>query len=86
MSSKPKQDLPTEEETDEDFMTRITQPRIWTVFKSEFIFQVFIDERFDEVLDMFKVIYYTINIVRLLYYVIRKRGVKHIWKSFVIIA
>ncbi|CAI6355773.1 unnamed protein product [Macrosiphum euphorbiae] len=54
MSSKPKQDLPAEEETDEDFMTRITQPRIWTVFKSEFIFQVFVEERFDEVLDMFK--------------------------------
>jgi len=61
MSSKPKQDLPAEEETDEDFMTRITQPRIWTVFKSEFIFQVFVDERFDEVLDMFKVIYHDIN-------------------------
>jgi len=60
MSSKPKQDLPTEEETDEDFMTRITQPRIWTVFKSEFIFQVFVEERFDEVLDMFKVIYHNI--------------------------
>lgn len=56
--SKWKQDLLTEEETDEDFMTRITQPRIWTNFKSEFIFQVFIDERFDEVLDMFKVIIY----------------------------
>ncbi|XP_022169568.1 uncharacterized protein LOC111033228 isoform X2 [Myzus persicae] len=54
MSSKPKQDLPAEEETEEDFMTRITQPRMWTVFRSEFIFQVFVDERFDEVLDMFK--------------------------------
>jgi hypothetical protein len=59
--SKLKQDLLSEEETDEDFMTRITQPRIWTIFKSEFIFQVFIDERFDEILDMFKVIYYDIN-------------------------
>lgn len=56
--SKLKQDLPSEEETDEDFMTRITQPRIWTIFKSEFIFQVFIDERFDEILDMFKVIFF----------------------------
>ncbi|XP_025191114.1 uncharacterized protein LOC112591481 [Melanaphis sacchari] len=52
--SKLKKDSPSKEETDEDFMTRITQPRIWTIFKSEFIFQVFIDERFDEVLDMFK--------------------------------
>lgn len=59
--SKLKQDLPSEEETDEDFMTRITQPRIWTIFKSEFIFQVFIDERFDEILDMFKVIFFVIN-------------------------
>lgn len=59
--SKLKQDLPSEEETDEDFMTRITQPRIWTIFKSEFIFQVFIDERFDEILDMFKVNFFDIN-------------------------
>jgi len=61
--SKLKQDLPSEEETDEDFMTRITQPRIWTIFKSEFIFQVFIDERFDEILDMFKVIFFLILII-----------------------
>lgn len=54
--SKRKQDLTVEEETDEDFMTRITQPRIWTIFKSDFIFQVFTDERIDEVLDIFKVI------------------------------
>lgn len=54
--SKRKQDLTVEEETDEDFMTRITQPRIWTIFKSDFIFQIFTDERIDEVLDIFKVI------------------------------
>lgn len=53
--SKIKQDIAAEEETDEDFMTRITQPRIWTVYKSNFVFQVFTDERLDEVLDMFKV-------------------------------
>lgn len=54
--SKQKQDLIVEEETDEDFMTRITQPRIWKIFKLDFIFQVFTDERIDEVLDIFKVI------------------------------
>lgn len=53
--SKKKQDVIVEEETDEDFMTRITQPRIWTIFKSDFIFQVFTDERIDDILDMFKV-------------------------------
>jgi hypothetical protein len=53
--SKKKQDITIEEETDEDFMTRITQPRIWTTFKSDFLFQVFTDERMDEILDMFKV-------------------------------
>lgn len=53
--SKRKQDLTVEEETNEDFMTRTTQPRIWAVFKSDFIFQVFTDERSDEVLNMFKV-------------------------------
>lgn len=53
--SERKQDLAAGEETDEDFMTRITQPRIWTVFKSDFIFQIFTDERMDEVLNMFKV-------------------------------
>lgn len=52
-----RQDLVADEETDEDFMTRITQPRIWTVFKSDFIFQIFTDERMDEVLNMFKVIF-----------------------------
>lgn len=52
---KRKQDLVVDEETDEDFMTRITQPRIWSVFKSDFIFQVFTEERIDEALDMFKV-------------------------------
>lgn len=52
---KRKQDLVVEEETDEDFMTRITQPRIWTVFKSDYIIQVFTEERIDEALDMFKV-------------------------------
>lgn len=52
---KRKQDLVVDEETDEDFMTRITQPRIWTVFKLDFIFQVFTEERIDEALDMFKV-------------------------------
>lgn len=45
-----------EQETDEDFMTRITQPRVWTIFKFDFVFQLFTDERLDEVLDMFKVI------------------------------
>lgn len=53
--SERKQDLVADEETEEDFMTRITQPRIWTVFKSDFIFQIFTDERMDEVLNMFKV-------------------------------
>lgn len=53
--SKKKQDVIVEEESDEDFMTRITQPRIWTTFKSDFLFQVFTDERMDEILDMFKV-------------------------------
>lgn len=53
---KQKQDLRVEEETDEDFMTRITQPRIWTVFKLDFICQVLPDDRIDEVLEMFKVI------------------------------
>lgn len=53
--SKRKQDLTVEEETDEDFMTRITQPRIWTILKSDFIFQMFTDERIDEVIDIFKV-------------------------------
>lgn len=55
--SERRQDLAAAEETDEDFMTRITQPRIWTVFKSDFIFQVFTDERMDEVINMFKVIF-----------------------------
>lgn len=55
--SQQRQDLATDEETDEDFMTRITQPRIWTMFKSDFIFQIFTDERMDEVLNMFKVIF-----------------------------
>jgi len=54
--AKRKQDSTVEEETEEEFMTRVTQPRIWVVFKSDFVFQVFTDERIDEVLDMFKVI------------------------------
>lgn len=44
------------EEIDEDIMTRITQPRVWTIFKFDFVFQMFTDERLDEILDMFKVI------------------------------
>jgi len=54
--AKRKQELTMEEETEEEFMIRITQLRIWTIFKSDFIVQVFSDERIDEVLDMFKVI------------------------------
>lgn len=61
--SKRKQELTVEEETDEDFMTRITQPRIWLIFKSDFIFQVFTDERIDEVLDIFKVIIFILSLV-----------------------
>ncbi|VVC29770.1 Acyl-CoA N-acyltransferase,GNAT domain [Cinara cedri] len=55
MSEQRNQDLSTvQDETDEDFMTRITQPRLWTIFKFDFVFQLFTDERIDEVLDMFK--------------------------------
>lgn len=61
-----------ENETDEDFMTRITQPRVWTIFKLDFVFQLFTDERLDEVLEMFKVIilyfYDGYNCIILLYY------------------
>jgi len=55
--SKQKQQLTVVEKTDEDFMTRISQPRIWEVLKSDFLFQVLTDERMDDVLDMFKVIF-----------------------------
>lgn len=56
--SKRNQDLIiVDEETDEDFMARITHPRIWTTFKLDFIFQIFTDDRLDEILDMFKVIF-----------------------------
>lgn len=53
--SKRKQETKVDEETDEDFMTRISQPRIWTIFKLDFVYQVLPDERVDEVLDIFKV-------------------------------
>lgn len=56
MSKRKQNSITVEEETDEEFMTRITHPRIWTIFKLDFIFQIITDERIEEILDMFKVI------------------------------
>lgn len=58
MSRRKQNSIVIEEETDEEFMARITHPRIWTILKLDFIFQIITDDRIEEIVDMFKVILY----------------------------
>lgn len=52
--SKQKQDLSVEE-TEEEFITRLTQPRIWSTLGTNYFIQSMPEERLEEVLNLFKV-------------------------------
>ncbi|XP_050526738.1 uncharacterized protein LOC126897280 [Daktulosphaira vitifoliae] len=54
--SKQKQD-PSIEETEEEFITRLTQPRIWSTLNTSYFIQSMPEERLEEVLDLFKSYY-----------------------------
>ncbi|XP_050439096.1 uncharacterized protein LOC126844742 [Adelges cooleyi] len=51
--SKQKQELSAEEETDEEFITRITQPRVWTTLNDTFAIQSIPEDRLEDVIDLF---------------------------------